>query len=296
MYEDHNSDDDAPHESTPKPASALSPAKRSADEVLNPNQSAAISEPEELSEHDEENDPIVHSFSAAGDNILSRFQSFPSTSPERKRKPLMSSFNSPGLHSASRTATMASRRRASKNDDEYQDESPSKRQKKVVKGAPPLYKATVIETADNGSVRVSSSTADLDEGLLARMRKCLERANHPGTPEAETKAALHIASKLMKMYEVTQAEVLAHETPEAQRNYAGQSTVSIARRDGDETKKVLHNTYIDPLCWAMCDLLRLSARLLQPFKLTRVTATLARLPCIGALLPRTGLSWSSAVC
>ena len=41
--------------------------------------------------HDEENDPIVHSFGPFGENILSRFQSFQSTSPERIRKPLKSS-------------------------------------------------------------------------------------------------------------------------------------------------------------------------------------------------------------
>ena len=56
----------------------------------------SVAEPEEFSEHDEENDPIVHSFGPFGENILSRFESFQPTSPERsRRKPLAASSNSP---------------------------------------------------------------------------------------------------------------------------------------------------------------------------------------------------------
>jgi len=52
------------------------------------SQSSALSEPEELSEHDEENDPIVHSFGPFGENLLCKFESFKSASPDRLRKPL----------------------------------------------------------------------------------------------------------------------------------------------------------------------------------------------------------------
>ncbi|KXL41446.1 hypothetical protein M433DRAFT_113295 [Acidomyces richmondensis BFW] len=95
VYEDHNSEGDDPHESTLEPAALNSPLKLSTStRTLKQSSSTLASEPEEFSEHDEENDPIVHSFGPFGDNLLSRFESFPSKSPDRKRKPqpLSSSF------------------------------------------------------------------------------------------------------------------------------------------------------------------------------------------------------------
>ncbi|KAH9216815.1 hypothetical protein DL95DRAFT_362852 [Leptodontidium sp. 2 PMI_412] len=116
---------------------------------------------------------------------------------------------------------------------------------------PPLYKASVKELAETGTIRVSSSTADIDNAIVQRIKKCLDRANHPNTPEAEAKAALHLASRLMGQYNVSQAEVLAHEPPSAQRQYAGQSVVSIQRVDGDKSKTVNHQSYVGTLCCAM---------------------------------------------
>lgn len=98
VYEDHSSDEDAPGSRTPVPTSAVS-SKASvsgSSDALKNSQTSLSSEPDELSEHDEENDPIVHSFGPFGENILSRFESIKSASPERQRKPLVSSFNSPG--------------------------------------------------------------------------------------------------------------------------------------------------------------------------------------------------------
>jgi len=43
--------------------------------------------------------------------------------------------------------------------------------------------------------------------------KCMGTTNHPNTLEAEAKAAIHLASRLMGRYNVSQAEVLAHEGP-----------------------------------------------------------------------------------
>lgn len=96
VYEDHDSEEDAPHDPTPEPdtAAALKHSTPAChDDLL---KKSIATEPEEFSEHDEENDPIVHSFGPFGENILSRFQSFQSASPEQKRKPLKSSMNSPG--------------------------------------------------------------------------------------------------------------------------------------------------------------------------------------------------------
>lgn len=103
IYEDHNSDEDAPHDSTPEPTCAgETTPKCSSMSIPKQNESflesraTLASEQDEFSDHNEENDPIVHSFGPFGDNIMSRFQSFQSTSPERKRKPLNPSLNSPG--------------------------------------------------------------------------------------------------------------------------------------------------------------------------------------------------------
>lgn len=108
MYEDRDSEEDAPHDPTPEPQMADTPepaAPTTRHSSLNMSQTSALSEPEEFSEHDEENDPIVHSFGPFGDDILSRFQSFQPQSPERKRKPLKASTNSPSRGaSTSRTS------------------------------------------------------------------------------------------------------------------------------------------------------------------------------------------------
>lgn len=61
---------------------------------------------------------------------------------------------------------------------------------------PALYKASIKELAETGTVS-SSSVHDLDDGILQRIKKCLDRANHPNTAEAEAKAAFHLASRLM---------------------------------------------------------------------------------------------------
>lgn len=99
VYEDAGSDEDAPHDSPSQPASRESPKQatsKCAADLLKASHTTAASDPEEFSEHDEENDPIVHSFGPFGENILNRFESFQPSSPERKKTPLKSSFNSPG--------------------------------------------------------------------------------------------------------------------------------------------------------------------------------------------------------
>lgn len=105
VYEDTNSDSDAPHDSTPKPVCEGTPTPESAMLVptnqLAQSHATVASESEDFSEHDEENDPIVHSFGPYGENIMSRFESFTSGSPERQRKPLAASTNSPGRSATS---------------------------------------------------------------------------------------------------------------------------------------------------------------------------------------------------
>ncbi|QIX00884.1 hypothetical protein AMS68_006401 [Peltaster fructicola] len=91
VYEDHSSDDDAPHESTtPVP---LNTSRQTVTGVSADLFKSLASEIEDLSEHDEENDPIVHSFGPFGDNILSKLASFHPVSPQQKRTPLTASPN-----------------------------------------------------------------------------------------------------------------------------------------------------------------------------------------------------------
>ncbi|KAB5546933.1 hypothetical protein GE09DRAFT_1129162, partial [Coniochaeta sp. 2T2.1] len=127
----------------------------------------------------------------------------------------------------------------------------SGRRRRAPKLPTPVYSAKVTSLAENASARNAASTAGIDEHIIARIKKCLDHANHPNTPEAEAKAALHIASKLMGQYNVTQAEILGH-LPEYERGtYAGQSTVFIERTDGDRTKVVRFNAYQEDVAHAM---------------------------------------------
>lgn len=97
VYEDHSSDEDAVGEyDTPVPSSDPDQTILQIGNEDTPKAQVSHStENEELSEHDEENDPIVHSFGPFGDNLLSKFETFKPASPERARKPLGSTTSSP---------------------------------------------------------------------------------------------------------------------------------------------------------------------------------------------------------
>lgn len=134
-------------------------------------------------------------------------------------------------------------------------EEPPRKRRNTKRGppklTPALYRAVVTKLADAGTIRVSSSTADVDNAVLQRIKKCLQRANHPNTPEAEAKAAFHLASRMMSQYNVTQAEALADECEDEQRKYAGQSRVAIERADSDSSKRVKYQGYVTELARAM---------------------------------------------
>lgn len=114
----------------------------------------------------------------------------------------------------------------------------------------PLYKATITQLAEKDSFRVGPSV-DIDDAIVQRITKCLQRANHPTTPEAEAKVALHLASRLMGQHNVSQAEILAHEVPAARMQYAGQSVVTVQRLDENPLKPVRQQSYVESLCDAM---------------------------------------------
>ncbi|WEW58650.1 hypothetical protein PRK78_004118 [Emydomyces testavorans] len=89
----------------------------------------------------------------------------------------------------------------------------------------PLHEAKVKILADDpGSV----SETPIDNHILDRLRKCIEKANHPNTSEAEAKAALFLSSKLMSQYNVSMADVLNTDAQaNRSQNHAGRSVVEI---------------------------------------------------------------------
>ncbi|PVH91120.1 hypothetical protein DM02DRAFT_620678 [Periconia macrospinosa] len=115
---------------------------------------------------------------------------------------------------------------------------------------PTLYKASVKTLADTSALKTSASTARIDDAIFQRIKKCLQRANHKSTPEPEAKAAFYLASRLMGQYNISQAEVLAHESPAMRQQYAGQSVVSIKRADGSD-KAVNNQGFVGELASAM---------------------------------------------
>lgn len=150
---------------------------------------------------------------------------------------------------------MPKRNTSSAPGDLTQDAPPSQkrgaRQRAPPKLTPLLYKASIKKLADNNISSVNSSTAEVDSAILKRIKSCLDRANHPGTPESEAKTALCMASRFMARYNVSQAEVLAHEPQSTQKQYGGQSEVQLLRSDGDKSKSIRHQNYVNTLCCAM---------------------------------------------
>lgn len=99
-------------------------------------------------------------------------------------------------------------------------------------GAPPTQTAKVQVLAVHGQAG-SDGTSNLEQRILDRIKKCLQRAQHPNTPESEAQAAWRMASRLMAQYNVTQADLLDQTTND--HDYAalgGESVVDITSTKG----------------------------------------------------------------
>ncbi|KAH7321959.1 hypothetical protein BKA65DRAFT_568884 [Rhexocercosporidium sp. MPI-PUGE-AT-0058] len=94
----------------------------------------------------------------------------------------------------------------------------------VIRGYHDKYKTEVVRISPN-AISVADSDAIRDIYVA-----------DPNTLEAEAKAAIHFASRLMGRYNVSQAEVLAREGPSTQRQYTRESVVSMERVYGDKSK------------------------------------------------------------
>ena len=88
VYEDEQLDELAPTTSVPAEATQSTHiASQPLGETGDASQSSSLSEPQDFSDQDEENDPIIHSFGPFGDNILPRLASFTAGgTPERSKR------------------------------------------------------------------------------------------------------------------------------------------------------------------------------------------------------------------
>ncbi|EER28081.1 hypothetical protein CPC735_034170 [Coccidioides posadasii C735 delta SOWgp] len=92
----------------------------------------------------------------------------------------------------------------------------------------PLHKAEVKELADQ---RCSAPKLDVDNRVVERLKKCIQKANHPNTSEAEAKAALFLSSKLMTQYNISMLDVLNADDKQEDglHKHGGQSIVEIRK-------------------------------------------------------------------
>ncbi|KAJ5745971.1 hypothetical protein N7520_011153 [Penicillium odoratum] len=104
---------------------------------------------------------------------------------------------------------------------------PAKRRKPNRK---PLQNATVVRTAKK------KSASTVDKKILERIQKCLDRAEHPNTAEAEAKAALFVSQKLMNQHNVSQADLIANDTNNNKSHLGGRSIVLISKIGGSSTR------------------------------------------------------------
>lgn len=112
----------------------------------------------------------------------------------------------------------------------------------------PIQTATVIESAVDIPKQSASS---VDEKVLEKIQKCLARAQHPNTSEAEAKSALYVSQKLMSQYNVTQADLIANESANNRGHFGGRSKVAITKVPGSKSTKVITEAFTWKLATAM---------------------------------------------
>ncbi|EFE43426.1 hypothetical protein TRV_01811 [Trichophyton verrucosum HKI 0517] len=113
--------------------------------------------------------------------------------------------------------------------EDVMDETYNKRSRGRPPGKPttksPRQKASVKSLAEERPSLAAGGNS-IDDRILDRIKKCLERANHENTTESEAKAALFLSQKLMAQHNVTNADLLSKESDE-QVQFAGSSIVAI---------------------------------------------------------------------
>ncbi|KAF8890533.1 hypothetical protein CPB84DRAFT_1397881 [Gymnopilus junonius] len=147
---------------------------------------------------------------------------------------------------------------SSDSDDDFIAGSKRKRKPNIrVKGlakAPPkpTYNAQVTESANDGlnASEKANSVEKADKKTIDKIRKAMDLANHHGTGEAEAKAAMRMAMKLMAAENITQADLIANETAEERSTRAGHSSVTIRSTKGTSVR---HQRWYIPAAGAACE-------------------------------------------
>ena len=119
-----------------------------------------------------------------------------------------------------------------------------------VQDPPPIQTAKVKVLAIEEATH-NGSDSSVEQRMLDRIKKCLARAQHHNTPEAEAQAAWRMASRLMGEHNITQADILSQTT--SRNDHAalgGHSTVAIVRTTGD-TGRVINQTWVNDVENAM---------------------------------------------
>ncbi|KAK0650934.1 hypothetical protein DIS24_g6367 [Lasiodiplodia hormozganensis] len=139
-----------------------------------------------------------------------------------------------GSHFGSDTSTSRGTKRPANqtsegDSEEKKQQPPRKRGRPAKEPPPPIYIATAKRASGTSDI---PGALEIDDSVLSKIKKCFERAEHENASEAEARAAMFLAGKLMRQYNVEKAEVMQHKTPEEQAQCAGSSEVTIERRDG----------------------------------------------------------------
>ncbi|KAB8527825.1 hypothetical protein FH972_025476 [Carpinus fangiana] len=115
----------------------------------------------------------------------------------------------------------------------------------------PIQLARVTSMAKLPSESGDRGPPSRQETIRLRIQKCLARANHPNTPEAEARTSFNTARRLMLCHDVSQAHVLADVCEFGNPSDKGDESVVSIVRTRDQSRKVLQFAWVDTLGYAI---------------------------------------------
>lgn len=91
--------------------------------------------------------------------------------------------------------------------------------------------------------------SNVEKNVVERIRKCFDRGNHAAANENEQRAAFKMAHRIMKQYNISQAELMEEEDKVARAQRGGMSTVNIW--PAKDASLVKHQTWVNDLVCAI---------------------------------------------
>ncbi|RAK98129.1 DUF2786 domain-containing protein [Aspergillus ibericus CBS 121593] len=96
----------------------------------------------------------------------------------------------------------------------------------------------------------ATTATKVSQDVLDRIQKAFTRSKHEAANESEAKAAIFVATKLMRLHNVTYADILANDTENSNKEkYGGSSEISITHTT--PFKRPQHETFVRRLACAM---------------------------------------------